>query len=397
MSNTLNVLCICREADLAGEVVAAMGTLPGFTINAREADYGSAASAIQEKVPDLAIVILPGDVAPGTNMIEDVRRLASGAHIVALAPDEMPETIIRVMRAGADEVLPMPVSTTALLKVCIKVTEVRKSNVPVAGPQGALWVVHAPKGGVGATTVAATLAIALRARDRSCSILDLDMHQGDLALYLNVTPTYTLLDIVEDVKRLDQLFLQGTMTRHTSGVEVLAAPVSPNGLSPLELHEEDAGTILDLMSRLHETTIVDTPAVVTTAVRAAAMRADRFFLVTDLTLPSVRACLRCLEWLRLDNVDLQRVELIINKQTKAAGELPPEEVSKALKLPIRALLPRDDSALTALNHGQTLQDVKPNLPIWNGLFALTAREGDGPAEKKRGSLMRLFGSRAKKG
>jgi pilus assembly protein CpaE len=397
MSNTLQVLCICREADLAGEVVAAMGTLPGFTINARQSDYGAASSAVQEKVPDLVVVILPGDVSPGITMIEDIRRLAGGAHIVALAPDEMPETIIRTMRAGADEVLPMPVSTTALLKVCIKVTEVRKSNVPAAGPQGALWVVHAPKGGVGATTVAANLAVALRTRERSCSILDLDMHQGDLALYLNVTPTYTLLDIVEDVKRLDQLFLQGTMTRHESGVEVLAAPVSPNGLSPLDLHEEDAGTILDLLSRLHEITIVDTPSVVTAAVRAAAMRADRFFLVTDLTLPSVRACLRCLEWLRLDNVDLARIELIINKQTKVAGELPPEEVSKALKLPVRALLPRDDNALTALNHGQTLRDVKQNLPVWNAILALTAREGEDTGEKKRGSLMRLFGSRTKKG
>ena len=397
MSNTLQILCISREADLASEVVAAMGTLPGFTISARESDYATATSAVQEKVPDLVIVILPGDVTSGITMIEEVRRIAAGTHIVALAPDETPETIIRVMRAGADEVLPMPVSTTALLKVSIKVTEVRKSNVPAAGPQGKLWVVHAPKGGVGATTLTANLAVALRSRERSCSVLDLDMHQGDLALYLNVTPTYTLLDIVEDVKRLDQLFLQGTMTRHPSGVEVLAAPVSPNGLTPLELNEEDAGTILDLLSRLHEVTLVDTPSVVTTAVRAAAMRADRFFLVTDLTLPSVRACLRCLEWLRLDGVDPERIELIINKQTKVTGELPPEEVSKALKMPVRALLPRDEAALTALNHGQSLKDVKPNLPLWNGIYGLTAREGEETTATKRGSLMRLFGTRAKKG
>ena len=121
MSNTLQILCISREADLASEVVAAMGTLPGFTISARESDYATATSAVQEKVPDLVIVILPGDVTSGITMIEEVRRIAAGTHIVALAPDETPETIIRVMRAGADEVLPMPVSTTALLKVSIKV------------------------------------------------------------------------------------------------------------------------------------------------------------------------------------------------------------------------------------------------------------------------------------
>lgn len=397
MSNTLQILCVSRETDLAGEVVAAMGTLPGFTIQAREAEYANAAAAVQERTPDLAIVILPSDVTSGITMIEEIRRLAAGTHILALAPDETPETIIRVMRAGADEVLPMPASTTALLKVCIKVTEVRKSNVPAAGPQGTLWVVHAPKAGVGATTLAANLAVAVRTRERTCAVLDLDMHHGDLALYMNVTPTYTLLDIVEDVKRLDQLFLQGTLTRHDSGAEVLAAPVSSNGLTPLDLNEDDAGTIIDLLMRLHDVTIVDTPAIVTNAVRAAAMRAERFFLVTDLTLPSVRACLRCLEWLRLDGVDPQRIELVINKQTKVPGELPPDEVSKALKMPVKVLLPRDEAALTALNHGQTLRDVKQNLPLWAGILGLTAKDGDDAAETKRSGLMRLFGGRAKKG
>lgn len=397
MSTTLQILCISRDPDLAGEVVAAMGTLAGFSVSAREADFADGPRAVQERSPDLAIVILQDDVAPGVGVIEEVRRTAPGTHILALAPDELPETIIRVMRAGADEVLPMPVSTTALLKVCIKVTEVRKAAVPAAGPQGALWVVHAPKGGVGATTLAANLAIALRARERSCAVVDFDVFQGDLALYLNVTPTYTLLDIAEDVKRLDQLFLQGTMTRHESGAEILAAPVSPNGLTPLDLSADDAGTILDMLSRLHEITVVDTPTILTDSVRAAAMRADRFFLLTDLTMPSVRACMRTLEWLRLDNVDTERVELIVNKQTKAPGELTPEEVAKTLKLPVKIVLPRDEAALTAVNHGQPLRDVKQNLPLWNGILALSSPEGEAVPEQKRTGLLRLFGSRAKKG
>lgn len=397
MSTSLQILCVSRDPELAGEVVAAMGTLAGFSVSAREADYADAARAVQERSPDLAIVILQDDVGPGVAVIEDLRRHAPATHLLALAPDELPETIIRVMRAGADEVLPMPVSTTALLKVCIKVTEVRKAAIPAAGPQGELWVVHAPKGGVGATTLSANLAIALRARERSCAAVDFDVYQGDLALYLNVTPTYTLLDIAEDVKRLDQLFLQGTMTRHESGAEILAAPVSSNGIAPLVLGSEDAGTILDLLSRLHEVTVVDTPTVLTDSLRAAAMRADRFLLLTDLTMPSVRACMRTLEWLRLDNVDLARVELIVNKQTKVAGELTPEEVGKTLKLPVRAVLPRDEAALTAVNHGQPLRDVKQNLPLWTAILGLSAPEGEAAPEPKRSGLLRLFGNRAKKG
>jgi len=216
------------------------------------------------------------------------------------------------------------------------------------------------KGGVGTTTLATNLAFAVKQAQRDAALVDLDTFSGDLAVFLNLNPTYTLRDIAADFRRLDSVFLQGTMTRHASGIELLAAPAIMPGEPPLDLGGEQVRAILDLLRTLHEVTVVDTAGVPSPTALAALTSASRVFLVTEPSIPSVRACLRTLEWLREEGVDLEaHVEIVMNKYSGKPSEVPPAEAAKTLKLPIRVALPRDEiTALTALNSGIPLQEVR---------------------------------------
>jgi pilus assembly protein CpaE len=355
----------------------------------RTADYEDGLRDLRD--PDLVIVGLDGDPTVGLTVIEEVHRAAPSTQVLALAPDEDPELMIKAMRAGADEFLALPLSQHALLKVCIKVSELRRSDAN-GGRGGALWVAYSPKGGVGVTTLIVNLAHALRAEGREVALDDLDVYAGDVALFLNLSPSYTLRDVLVNVKRLDSVFLQGSMIRHPSGIQVLASPALAPGESPLFLARDHMLAILELLSGLYEVTLVDTPGVPTEAVRAALGAADRIFLATELSVPALRGCQRTIAWLREEHVDpATHIEVIVNKYANRASEVSQAEAERTLGLPVRMVLPRDDAAATAANSGMPLADVRGGAPLARAIAGLIGRTASTPPPtSRRKSFLRLF-------
>lgn len=390
MAETLNVLCLSTDPAAAGAIVSALEQLPEFRVTARVAEYEEGLHDLRD--PDLTIVVLGTDPTLGLAVIEEVHRAAPASQVLAVSPDENPETIIKAMRAGADEHLALPPSPAALLKVCIKVSELRRVSRPEHGA-GQLWVAYSPKGGVGVTTLVANLAMALRAAGRDVALMDLDVYAGDLALFLNVTPTYTLRDVAINFKRLDSVFLHGSMIRHPSGIQLLAAPAASPGETPVHLTRDQTLTVLELLSTAHEVTLLDTPGIPTEAVRTALGCADRILLVTELTVPALRGCLRTIDWLRDEGVDVaQVVEVVINKHADRTSEISPGEAMRTLNLPLRVLLPRDDNAAwTAANTGMPLAEVRGGATLQRAIAGLVNRTPTaGEPARRRMGFLRLF-------
>jgi pilus assembly protein CpaE len=388
MDEPLNVLCLGTDAARTQQVTRLLADLPGFATSVREVDYTAGMvdlAAVGE--PQLTVVILGTDALPGLAVVEEVHRNLPGTRVLALALEEHPETIVQAMRAGADEFLPFPPDPTALLKVCIKVSALRGATNGAA--RGEVWVAYGPKGGVGVTTLVANLGFALRAAQRETALLDLDLYSGDLGLFLNVTPGYSLRDVATNFKRLDSVFLQGTMIRHRSGLQLLAAPPPVPGEPPLHLGAEQTLRILELLDRTHQVTLVDTPAVPHEASRAALGCADRIFLVTELTLPALRAAVRALDGLGQEGIDIgTTVEVVVNKYANRSWEVAPAEVAKTLRLPIRVFVPRDDAAVyTAVNSGLPLEQVRGGAVVQRAIAALIP---GGPVVEDAGPVLKSF-------
>ena len=398
MDETLNVICLGGDPTATRSVVALLGNLPGFAITTTAIDYQAGVVDLHRVgEAQLAIVILGSEPLPGLTVIEEVHRALPATQVVAIAPEERAETIVKAMRAGADEFLTLPLDATALLKVCVKLSALRGANT---GPRGEVWVAHGPKGGVGVTTLVANLGFALRAAQRETALVDLDVHSGDLAVFLNLASTYSLRDIATNYKRLDPVFMQGTMVRHRSGLSVLAAPPPTPGEPLLELTGEQTLAVLELLDATHQVTLVDTSAVPLESTQAALSCADRIFLVTELTVPALRACVRALDGLRLAGIELdQTVELVVNKYANRSWEVAPAEAAKTLGLPIRVLIPREDAAVyTAVNSGLPVEEVRGGATVQRaiaGLLGQAASVDQGRPVLK--SFRRLFGGSGAEG
>src|ERR1044071_859353 len=116
MNRSLLVLCLSPDPDAAGQFLSTLSALPGFTITPRQVDYQNGLRALRDEPPDLAVVIIGEDPGLGLAVTEAAHRSAPSTRVLALAANESPETIVRAMRAGADEFLPLPVAPSALLK-----------------------------------------------------------------------------------------------------------------------------------------------------------------------------------------------------------------------------------------------------------------------------------------
>jgi pilus assembly protein CpaE len=354
-TEALRVLCVSPDGSTAAGVAAMLASLPDFVFATRTAGYADALTAAKDL--DLTIVIVDEDLDAGLAVIESLVQRKRGTPLVAITPDDDPETIVRTVRAGADEHLRLPLSQHDLLKVCIKVAEAWRASDDRDGG-GELWVVYGPKGGVGATTLAVNLAIALRAIRRDVALVDLDVYAGDAAFFLNVQPSHTLRDVVASYNRLDAVLIQGAMVRHPSGVAILASSASGRGEPPLEPTAEQTIGILELVTALHELTLVNTAGVPSGSTRAALTAADRILLVTDLTVAALRACARTIDWLAGEGVDATSgVEVIVNRYNPRATEVSIADVSRMMPAPVRAMFPSDDAAaLSAANAGRPLAE-----------------------------------------
>src|SRR4030095_12017120 len=94
------------------------------------------------------------------------------------------------------------------------------------GVGGTLLAVAGAKGGVGASTVAAHLALLARgnAQQRRVCLVDLDLQAGDVPQLLNLTYHRTISDLVEVSDELTARALEETLYVHPSGMRVLLAP-----------------------------------------------------------------------------------------------------------------------------------------------------------------------------
>ena len=150
----------------------------------------------------------------------------------------------RSMLAGAREFLVKPFSsdelTTSIRQVTSRerVKRSRMVRLPPGAPGGApdsgrkdgkVVTLFAPKGGVGRTTLAVNLAVALAGEQRqTVTLVDGSFQFGDVGVLLNLNPkNKSIIDVVADPSASDEELVDTTLINHSTGIKVLLAPPSP--------------------------------------------------------------------------------------------------------------------------------------------------------------------------
>jgi pilus assembly protein CpaE len=171
---------------------------------------------------DLIVVDARGDAAAAMAIIERLRLDAPAATVFAVAATADSELILQAMRAGANEFLTWPPADEAL-QAALRRTVTRRDGAQNA-PKGKALVFVGAKGGSGTTTIAVNAAVDIaRLSKRSTVVVDLKPSLGEVSLFLGVRSQYSVVDAIDNLHRLDKVFLRTLVVKHKSGLDILAA------------------------------------------------------------------------------------------------------------------------------------------------------------------------------
>lgn len=300
----------------------------------------------------------------------------------AVIPQQDMSTVRRLVAAGARDILIKPFQHQDLLTslrqgVQMEETRRQRSGLPSLLTQrqhaqvGKVIVVMGAKGGVGTTTVATNLAVALKlVHGKEVALADFSLQFGDVAALLNLWSKHTLHDLAVHYQALDDRLLERVMMTHSSGVKVLQAPSEPELAA--DMSGEQVQAIIEMLRSRFAYVVVDCWSFLDEITETLMATADQVLLVTTPEVPALKNTKQALEYFTRHGMQRENVRLVLNRFPSVKG-VTLQDIQQHLKHPIQANLPSDGPAVTyAANKGVPVVMSHPQSWVAQSFLRLAA-------------------------
>jgi len=398
MSNVLR-LAIVDPHDSSRDALKSM--LLGMELVWLEAEcsrYEFFADVVAQTNPDIGIVAIDRDPAKGLELVSRLAQQSPECAVLVVSSASDGNLILQALRAGAKEFLTQPVRVDDLLGALGRIGQRRAGQGERKTRGSQVIAVAGAIGGVGSTSIAVNLGCAL-ARDEKNSVVlvDLDLTLGDADVFLDTIPDYTLVDVAQNVTRLDFTLLKRSLTRHSSGLYLLPRPVQLEDVALITA--EDMQRVIGLMKATFSHLVLDLSKSYSAVDLVALEAASQILLVTQLDLPCLRNVVRLMMSFGQMNGLADKVKILVNRVGLDTGHITLKKAQETIGRDIFWQLPNDYRTMIEVrNNGVPLMEQAPKAPITQSIVNLAAAlcgedieeaEAAGPAAKKSG-LSRLF-------
>lgn len=416
----IRILIVDDIAETRENIEKLLGLEKDFVVVGHAGNGEEALQQVGELSPDIVLMDINMPLMDGITASEHISTDYPGVSVVILSVQGEVEYVKKAMAAGARDYLVKPFSADDLadtLRRVHKAEEIRrnaqleklqleqKSNAAMKGvgeeahPQGSQVItLYSLKGGVGKSTIAANLAIALAQKSRKKVLLvDLDLMAGDICVLLNLMPKAAIGELAQDMANgLDADLLESFLMQGPAGIKVLAAPVRPEYAEIITAHHIEA--ILKLARKLYDYVVVDTPVGFGEINLAAFDSSDQILLVMGLDLPTiknVRIAMEVLDGLR----HKAKIKLVLNRVSNEFS-LRVDDVEASLNFLVAAQLPSEGKTVVpSVNRGVPFYLSSPGSRIATavGELAQMVIEDKGHQKdlesyaRRKGLMSRIFG------
>jgi pilus assembly protein CpaE len=331
-------------------------------------DLSTALQTVEKAAPDVLLVDIGSGILQQPELLAQLAAPMSGSAVIVVAMLGEVDMVRQAMLHGAQGFLLKPFSEAELLGSIRQAYELiahRRAELAVmprlaieAEPEpeakAEVVVVYSPKGGVGTTTLAINLAVALKTvTGLSSTLVDADLRFGDVDTALNITSATSIGSLVSELEQLDNQLLDRSLITHASGIKVVAAP--PHLDVADSIRPDSLKQLLLRLSRLAEGyVVVDAWSSLDDITLAMLDVCQHLVVVTTPQVTALRDVHRFLEVLDLLSYDREKTLLVLNhcyhRSDVGAGE-----VERALGYPVAQTIqyaPRE--VTTSLNRGLPL-------------------------------------------
>ena len=311
-------------------------------INMPGVDGITASERISQEVPFCQIIMM--SVQGESDYLR--RSMLAGAREFLIKPfssDELVSSIRRVYQLGASRRQAMPSMAHTMAGAASKVE---------AKPQaaGKIVTIFSAKGGVGCSTIAVNLAIALQQNAASkVAVVDTSLQFGDVGVLLNLYASRTIADLASLIDELDDDLINDIFLSHSSGVKALLAPPRPEVADTVT-----PNLVTDVLERLRtmfDIILVDTGSVLDDVVLNVLDISDKIMVVTTPEIPAIKNAKLFFEVTEALEYDRERIMFVLNKVDKRIN-IRAEDIEANIKYKIEGQLPLDERTVTtSVNQG----------------------------------------------
>ena len=330
-------------------------------------DASELLSSVARHRPEAILVDLGRDPHGVLELIERIP--APRPLLVVYGPDDK-DVILRAMRLGAREyVSPGSEAKDELLLALERMLRERSPDASTRH-RAPLLAVMGAKGGVGTTFVACQLSAGLAHRGSKVAMVDGHLRLGDVALYFDLHPRYTITSLASAAEGLDAAYLHTVLATHRCGVQVLAAPERPEEADSISARHLDHA--LSILRAENDWVVVDTPREFDERSVHLLDQASSILVVTTCDVPALNHTRLQLDLLQRLGHSPHRVHVVVNRMDKNAP-VQGKEIADFLDRKWDVRLPNDyPSASACVNEGRPLWELAPKSALREAMDGLTA-------------------------
>ena len=367
--------------------------------------------------PDLVLVGLEEPLTTRIAFARNAKVRFPRALVLGYTVDFTADILAEAMAVGIRRVLPYPFSTAMLrqtieaMRVEMQTITARTATSPPHPPSiertrpqvpavvlpeipHQLVALSSPKGGVGTSTLAVNLAVALQALGYATVLVDLNLNFASHNVFLDIQSNKSLADLVDD-DVITHETLTSVLVRHSSGLHALLGPEQPeDGERILFEHIQQALSVLrdDFVF-----TIVDACPCFDGRVLAALEMSNTILVPVCPDLPTMKNANSYLRVIELLHYDMNKL-LLVMIRADSVSQHEMRDIESALNREIQLRIVSDGLRTTsAANTGAPFVLASPEVPISQNVFtvarALVSRASenvDAPKPKKQSMVDRFL-------
>ncbi|MEO0917185.1 MAG: AAA family ATPase, partial [Pseudomonadota bacterium] len=325
MAKATSVLLISDDKGVANAVTVALTDKPRVRLTSENRSVSNLNGTAVKMAAENDIVVFATD--PGNkDDLSAIKALdaqrSEHSIFLALADREISLARARALTdAGVDDVLPFPVTGDELARQMEKWLQKAAGSRSGGGREGTVIALAQARGGIGATTVAVNLADQLLVRksrfrrdpSNNVALVDLDLQFGAVGDFLDVDPQEGLMQLATGDVMPDQRWVEQSLAETPGGLSVLTAPAD---FMPLQaINAKQIETLIDALRATNDYVVIDLPRALVDWIEPVISNADEIVVVTDTTVPSIRATRRLIDFYLADNPGLD-IEVVINHEKR---------------------------------------------------------------------------------
>jgi pilus assembly protein CpaE len=427
----IRILIVDDIADTRENLAKLIGFEPDMSVAGTAGGGQEAVTLAKKERPNVILMDINMPDMDGITATEIISNTVPESPIIMMSVQGEQDYLRRSMLAGAREFLVKPFSADELINSIRHVHELEKvrrqryaptqqqqqqqqqggggqgggnaGNIfaPPQPERGKIITFFSPKGGVGRTTIATNLAVALhQTTEKPVVLVDGSLPFGDIAVILNMSPkAKTIADLIGSFETADSDVVESILTPHSTGIKVLLAPPTPESTELIT--GANIKHVLEVLRERYAYIVVDTWPSFQEQVITMLDVADVILTLMTLEITSLKNVRVFMEIVEKLGYDEKKVQLVANRNDSSGGiKASDVEASLGRKIP-HAIVSDGRTLVLAVNRGVPFVISHRDSQVSKDIFALAAKLASGETEpamagkqaKQASGGLKLFGAR----